>query len=198
MLPGVEFQMRCREAYFQITDNTSWCLWHSACELLSISFLSSKGDSTILHCSPPIPGVTDWEADYFVSDCVSKCLNLVVMKPLANAGDVKDTGLIPELGRFPGEGHGYPIQYSCLENPMDGGVWRATLHRVPENRTQWKWLSVHSTHALSLRITLYIGKMFLEIKQVKAITHTFLKWIFKKKKSKQPFPSPGDLPKPGV
>ena len=122
-----------------------------------------------------------WQGGRLFCECVSKCLNPVVMKPLANAGDIKDTGLIPELGRFPGEGHGYPIQYSCLENPMDRRAWRATLHRVPENWTQWKWLSMHSTHALSLRITLYIGKMFLEIKQVKAITHTFFKWIFLKK-----------------
>ena len=46
-----------------------------------------------------------------------------------NAGDL---GLIPGLGRFPGEGNGYPLQYSCLENPMDGGAWWATVHGVAE------------------------------------------------------------------
>ena len=40
-----------------------------------------------------------------------------------NAGAAGDTGLIPELGRSPGEGHGNPLQYSCLENPMDRGAW---------------------------------------------------------------------------
>ena len=44
---------------------------------------------------------------------------LVVKKPPANAGDTRDAGLIPGLGRFPGGGHGNPLQYSCLENPMD-------------------------------------------------------------------------------
>ena len=44
-----------------------------------------------------------------------------------NAGDL---GLISGLGRFPGEGNGYPFQYSCLENPMDRGAWRATVHGV--------------------------------------------------------------------
>ena len=44
-----------------------------------------------------------------------------------NAGDL---GSIPGLGRSPGEGNGYPPQYSCLENPMDRGAWRATVHRV--------------------------------------------------------------------
>ena len=42
----------------------------------------------------------------------------------ANAGDTRDTGLIPGLGRSPGGGHGNPLQYSCLENPMDRGAWQ--------------------------------------------------------------------------
>ena len=54
-----------------------------------------------------------------------------VLKNLpANAGDVGDAGLIPGSGRCPGEGNGNPFQYSCLENPMDGGAWRATVHGV--------------------------------------------------------------------
>ena len=44
---------------------------------------------------------------------------LVVENPPANAGDIRDLGLITGLGRSPGEGHGNPLQYSCLENPMD-------------------------------------------------------------------------------
>jgi len=44
---------------------------------------------------------------------------LVVKNPPANAGDLREVGLIPELGRCPGEGNGNPLQYSCLENPMD-------------------------------------------------------------------------------
>ena len=43
----------------------------------------------------------------------------------ANARDIRDTGLIPGSGRFPVEGHGNSLQYSCLENPMDRGAWRA-------------------------------------------------------------------------
>ena len=46
----------------------------------------------------------------------------MVKNPPANAGDITDVGLIPELGRSPGEGHGNPLQHSCLENPMDRGV----------------------------------------------------------------------------
>ena len=50
-----------------------------------------------------------------------------------NAGDL---GLIPGSGRAPGEGNGNPLQYSCLENPMDGGAWWATVHGVAKSQTQ--------------------------------------------------------------
>ena len=58
-----------------------------------------------------------------------------VKTPPSNAGDVRDAGSIPGPGRSPGGGHGNPLQYSCLENPMDGGAWRATVHRVAESDT---------------------------------------------------------------
>ena len=51
---------------------------------------------------------------------------------LANAGD---PGLIPEFGRSPGEGNGNPLQYSCLENPKDGGAWWAAVYGVTQSRT---------------------------------------------------------------
>ena len=60
----------------------------------------------------------------------------VVKNPPANAGDVGDLGLIPGWGRFPGGGHGNPLQYSCLENPMDRGAWRAVVHRVTQSRAR--------------------------------------------------------------
>ena len=51
----------------------------------------------------------------------------------ANAGNIRDVGLIPGSGRSPGEGHGNPLQYSCLENPMDRGTWWATVHAVAKS-----------------------------------------------------------------
>ena len=54
----------------------------------------------------------------------------------ASACNTGDSGLIPELGRSPGEGNGNPLQYSCLENPMDRGAWWATVHRVPKSWTR--------------------------------------------------------------
>ena len=52
---------------------------------------------------------------------------LVVKNSPSNAGNVRDMGLIPGLGRSPGGGHGNPLQYFCLENSMDRGAWRATI-----------------------------------------------------------------------
>ena len=54
----------------------------------------------------------------------------VVRSLLANVGDIRDAGLIPGSRRSPGEGNGNPLKYSCLENPMDGGAWWATVHGV--------------------------------------------------------------------
>ena len=65
------------------------------------------------------------------------CIKLIggseVKAPACNAGDL---GSIPGLGRSPGEGNGNPLQYSCLENPMDGGAWWATVHGVTKSWTR--------------------------------------------------------------
>ena len=53
----------------------------------------------------------------------------------ANAGDIRDVGLMPGLGRSPGGGNGNPLQYSCLENSMDRGAWRAAAHGVAKSQT---------------------------------------------------------------
>ena len=60
---------------------------------------------------------------------------LVVKNLPANAGNIRDLGSIPGSGRSPGEGHGNPLQYSCLENPMDRGAWWATVHAVRKSQT---------------------------------------------------------------
>ena len=56
----------------------------------------------------------------------------MIKNPLANTGDTRDVGSIPGLGRSPGGGHGKPLQYSCLENPVDRGAWWASVHTVAE------------------------------------------------------------------
>ena len=76
------------------------------------------------------------------------CLNLVIIyrtdflggavvkNPPANAGDARNVGLIPGLGRFPGGGNGNSFQYSCLENSMDKGAWWSTVYEVAKSWTQ--------------------------------------------------------------
>ena len=59
----------------------------------------------------------------------------MVKNPPANAGDIRDASSIPGLGRSPGEGNGNPLQYFCLENPMDRGSWQAIVHGVTESDT---------------------------------------------------------------
>ena len=59
----------------------------------------------------------------------------VVKNPPASAGDLGGVGLIPGLGRCPGEGNGNQLQYSCLESSMDRGAWKAALHGVAKRQT---------------------------------------------------------------
>ena len=59
----------------------------------------------------------------------------MIKNPPANAGDVRDKGLIPRWGRVPGVGNGNPLQYSCLKNSVDRGAWQATVHGVAELET---------------------------------------------------------------
>ena len=63
---------------------------------------------------------------------------LVVKNPPANAGDLRDAGLLPGSGRSPVGGHGNPLQDSCLENPMDRGARWATVHGVTKSQTRLK------------------------------------------------------------
>jgi len=68
----------------------------------------------------------------------------VVKNPPANAGDVRDAGLIPGSGRSPRGGLGNLPKYSCLENPMDRGAWQAIVHGVTKSQTRLKRLSTHA------------------------------------------------------
>ena len=75
-----------------------------------------------------------------------------------NPGDTGDVGSIPGSGRSPGGGHSNSIQYSCLENPMDRGPWKVTVHRVTEIQTYLKWLS--SSNSIYVCLYTYI-QMYL-------------------------------------
>ena len=62
-------------------------------------------------------------------------VELVVKNPSANSDDIRDAGLIPRSGRYPGGGRGNPLQYSCLEKPMDREAWWATFQWVAMSQT---------------------------------------------------------------
>ena len=64
---------------------------------------------------------------------LTKIFRSEIKESACNVGDLRS---IPGLGSSPGEGNGNPLQYSCLENPMDGGAWQATVHRVAKSRTR--------------------------------------------------------------
>ena len=80
---------------------------------------------------------------------------LVVKNPPANTGDIRDVGSIPGSERSPGGGNGNPLQYSCLENPMDREAWQATVHRVVKGRadtTEATW----NAHMHTIHTTLHV------------------------------------------
>ena len=78
--------------------------------------------------------------------------SLVAQTVKASAYKAGDPGSIPGSGRSSGEGNGTPLQYSCLENPMDGGAWQATVRGVAKSRTQLSNLTT---------TTIYIGSFYL-------------------------------------
>ena len=85
-----------------------------------------------------------WLVEHESKQTLASQIVLVVNNLLANARDVRDVNSMPGLGRSPGGGRGSPLQYSCLENPMDRGAWRASVHRViAQNQTRLKWYKTH-------------------------------------------------------
>ena len=109
-------------------------------------------------------------------------VTLVVKSSPVSAGDVRDKGSIPGSGRSPGGGHGNPLQYSCLENPMDRGAWCATVHRVAKSQTR---LNQPSTHSRTITYHVYTIKKIKidEIKHydfldAKTLLQVYLHWKF--------------------
>ena len=84
----------------------------------------------------------------------------MVKNPPANAGDTRDVGSIPGLERSPGGGNGNPLQYSCLENPTDRGVWWATVYRVTESQIQL--IRMYARNPLSFQHVIIMLKVIKE------------------------------------
>ena len=133
------------------------CPWDSpgkntgvGCHALLQGIFLTQGSNpcllSLLHCqvgslplAPPgkkaLIGITECKSSFLLYNWASQVV-LVVKNLPAKAGDVRDKGLIPGSGRFPGEGNGNPFQYSCLENSVDGGAWWVIVHGVAKSWTQ--------------------------------------------------------------
>ena len=108
----------------------------------------------------------------------------------AKAGEIRDVGLIPGLGRSPGGGHGNPLQCPCLENPMDRGAWRATVHRVVKSQTEMTYLAhtedLHVLQAAQSLNSIFAQVLFLrtcsqlcqgQLSQESAVSSRRLRWL---------------------
>ena len=88
---------------------------------------------------------------------------LLIKNPLDSARDIRDSSFIPGSGRSPGRGHGNPFRYSCLENPMDRGAWRAAVHGAAKCGTRLKQLStlctLHFTFQPQCRLRWDVGDL---------------------------------------
>ena len=154
-------------------------------------------------------------------------LSLVCLRGFPGGSEVKasawnagDLGSIPGSGRSPGEGNGNPLQYSCLENPMEGEAWWATVHGVAKSRTRLSYLTLNYTDFLYPQIVnIYIRwawsiLLFQKVSEwVKSLSRVWLfatPWTVAYQASPSmgfsrqehwsglPFPSPGDLPYSGI
>ena len=88
------------------------------------------------HLIGPASTITSSSGSSFTFKDLCDRVSQVVKNPPANSGDIREAGSIPGLRRFPGGRHGNPLQYSCLENPMDREAWWTMVHRVAKNWTQ--------------------------------------------------------------
>ena len=112
-----------------------FCIFLPSLDLLGLLYQKKRGD---IFLSPNGLGASQ--------------VMLVVKNLPANAGEIKDVGSIPGSGKIPGGGHSNPLQYSCLENPMDRGAWWVTVHGVAKSQTRLKRLTTH-THTMAWGIS---------------------------------------------
>ena len=125
VLPATPWKLEVAREYSSLeASKKSWPCWH-----LDLSLLSSR---------------ELWENKFLLSHLIWDFPGgSVGKKSVCGAGEAEDSGSIPGSGRSPREGHGNPLQRSCLENPMHRGTWWVTVHRVAKSQTQ---LSMHALH----------------------------------------------------
>ena len=115
---------------------------------------------------------------------------LVVKNLLAKAGDTRDVGSVPGSGRSHGGGHGNPLQYSCLENPMDRGAWWATVTGSQRVRHDWACMHIH----LIITATSFPGGSVVKNIFCQCRRHRFDPWFGKMPRRRKWQPTPVVLP----
>ena len=152
------YGMRCKAPVVQISFVEepglfllkSWhpCWWSVGYRFMGL-FVDSQFCSTALYFCLCVSTILSWGLPRVV---------LVVKNPPAIAGDIRDMGSILGAEDFPGGEHGNPLQYSWVENPMDRGAWRATVHRVAEGHNWSDLACMYTIDYRSFVISFEIGK----------------------------------------
>ena len=107
----------------------------------------------------PVKTLIGNEPTVFYLESLTWCLDFPGIKnPPPSAGDIRDASSSPGSGRSPEVGNGNPLQYSCLENPMDRGAWWATVHGVAKSRTRLRLLSTRVASAYLLRLRFFVSQ----------------------------------------
>ena len=134
---------------------------HSSILPWEIPWTQEPGQATVHGVAKSQTQLSNWTTTniciYTHTHTRSSQVALVVKNPSTNSGDGRDVGSIPESRRSPGGGNGSPLQYSCLESPMDRGAWRAAVHGW-QSQTWLKWYSMHAhihTHTPTITTKLF-------------------------------------------
>ena len=113
------------------STNHGWNFPFVVCGIHGFKAHKYRGPTTYL---PEKKKIRVWVDPHSSNLCCSRIKTVP-----ANAGEIRETGSIPGSGRSPGGGNGNPLQYSCLQNPMDSGAWRAIVHRFAKIQAWLKW-----------------------------------------------------------
>ena len=136
-----------------------YCTWWGGSPTEFLETPGNRGWSIKRLCENNINVLADFSLTAVVAGASQ--VVLVVKTLPANAGDIRDADLIPGSERSPGGGHGNPVQYSCLENPIDRGAWQALVHGVLQSQSQLKWLSMHSCSGSNRSLVILWGTLGL-------------------------------------
>ena len=128
-LPDKEFKALIIRMLTELEGKTDECSENFKKELETIKNNQSELRNTITKMKNTLQGINSRLSDW------TPQVALVVKNPTTNTGDVREPGSISGSGRSSGEENGNPLQYCCLENPIDRGTWQATVHGVAESQT---------------------------------------------------------------